>query len=136
MKRFARLFRWGWNNKKHLATYGFVGGSSVVLDFGLLKIFNTWLFPWSAALSVALAQLIVLGWNYTLHRVYTFQSKGMVKKQLMRYAVLTIWNYVIGVFVMYVFADMLGFEPLHVRIATVGLVVMWNYLLFRFWIYT
>lgn len=129
-----KLFHWGWRHKKQIATYGFVGSSSVILDLGLLAIFKEFVFE-SAALSVAVAQLIVLAYNFTLHRVFTFESKGMVKKQLVRYSILTTWNYLVGVIVMYIFADSLGFDPIYVRLATTGLVITWNFLLLKYWIY-
>jgi putative flippase GtrA len=120
--------------QKQFIKYTFVGSSGVVFDIGLLALATSVLgiIPWIA---VALTQIIVLTYNFTLNKLWSFRSTSMPHAQILRYAILASWNYVFSVLAMYIFNGKFEFPYLIVRILTIMVMVLWNFLLYKHWVY-
>lgn len=114
--------------------YFVVGGSGTILDLATLKLFRA-VFGLSPTLSVAINQVIIICYNFLLHKHFSFKNKAMPHKQFVRYMVLVGLNYFIAVQVMYFFGDKLGYDPMLVRICNIAASVSWNFVLFKKWVY-
>jgi len=92
-------------------------------------------FHWSAVLSVAVNQIFLIGYTFGLNKYWSFQNKDMPHKQLARYVTLVVANYTLSVGAMYVFHDQIGFDYRLVRLGSIAVMVSWNFLLYKHWVY-
>ena len=86
-------------------------------------------------MAVAINQVIVFAYNFSLNKYWSFQSKEFAHRQLARYLCLFAFNYGFSVAVMYVFNARLGADYRLVRVASIAVVMTWNFLLYRHWVY-
>lgn len=114
--------------------YVIVGGIGVFLDIGTLILFSEvfGIIPW---VSVVLNQVIVLSFNFTLNKYWSFQNKQMVHQQVFRYITLASTNYVLSVVAMYVCNEVLGYQYVVVRLVTLAVMVAWNFLVYKYWVF-
>jgi putative flippase GtrA len=59
----------------------------------------------------------------------------MAHRQLLRYLTLASTNYVLSVVVMYVGNELLGYQYIGVRIGTLAVMVAWNFLAYKYWVF-
>ncbi len=133
-QRIHTVLRAAWQERYKFAKYVIVGVSSVAIDIALLTTFVE-LFKWNPTVSTVMNQAIVLGFNFTLNKKWTFTSSGAAHKELIRYLMLSVWNYLFAVSAMYVGNERWDLPYLLVRIASIACMVLWNFALFRFWVY-
>lgn len=114
--------------------YVVVGASGFVFDIGLLYATKEYLGirPW---LALVITQCVVMAYNFTLNKLWSFGNRDMPHTQLVRYLTLAGINYAVGVIFMYLFNEILGIDYLLVRLGTVLLAVSWNFLVFKYWVY-
>jgi dolichol-phosphate mannosyltransferase len=120
--------------RKQLFRYAVVGTSGFGLDFLTLAAFKE-LVGLSPTIAVVCNQAITLTYNFTLNKHWSFESKTMPHKQLVRYLTLATWNYVFSVGAMYVLNELFGVHYLLARMLSVMVMVSWNFLLYRHWVY-
>lgn len=123
-----------WSLRREFAKYFIVGFGSMLLDMGTLILF-TEAFGLTPVLSVVLNQMIVLSANFTLNKYWSFRNQAMPHKQIVRYVTLAVWNYLFSVGAMYIFNGRLGFDYRLVRIASIVVMVSWNFFLYKYWVY-
>ena len=111
-----------------------IGLTTVGLDFLSLIAFKHLLFL-SATMAVAINQLLVWMFNFTLNKHVTFKNKALPYTQFLRYCLLAGLNYIFAVIVMHIFSDRMGFDYLVVRGGTIIFTTLWNYFIYKYWIY-
>lgn len=114
--------------------YLIVGGSSALLDIGLLILLKN-VFHISATFALALEQIFINIYNFTLQKYWTFSHTGKVGPPIRRYLTLLLTNYFFSLLMMYLWHEKLGFDYRIVRIATIILLVPTNFFLYKFWVY-
>ena len=119
---------------KEFIKYFIIGCSAVVLDIGTLFIFKNFL-GLSAVMSVVVNQLIICNYVFFLNKYWVFSNRNQVAKQIIKYYLLALFNYLIAIIWMWFFHDILGQNYLLVRISNIALSVVWNFLLYKFVIY-
>jgi len=135
MKDFLIPFiRRAWNERVKFAKYVIVGVSSVAIDISLLIVCAD-ILSINPTVSVVLSQAIVLTFNFTLNKKWSFGSVGKAHQELVRYLILATWNYVFSVSAMYVGNEQWGIHHVAVRVLSIACMVLWNFALFRFWVY-
>lgn len=133
MIKRAATFAWGVRHQ--FVKYFIVGFSGLFLDMGILIALREWI-GWSAVFAVVVSQIVVLSYNFTLNKYWSFKNKSLPHRQFVRYAIVVGVNYVIGVAAMFVFHTKLGFDYRVVRLGTIAAMVSANFLLYKFWVYT
>ena len=121
-----------------LIKYGIVGASTFMLDYAL-----NWFLIIVAGINYLLvgyiAAPIVLAFNFMMHRVWTFRgtgsNSGRTNAQAGRYLTLVVFNTVAGMVLMIIFYGVLELPLLWARIICVVIGMMWNYPVFRLWVY-
>jgi len=123
-----------WSLRREFAKYFIVGFGSMLLDMGTLILFTAvfGLIPW---VSVIINQAIVLSINFTLNKFWSFRNKAMPRAQIIRYLILAVWNYGFSVGAMYLFNQRFGADYRLVRIASIAVMVGWNFFLYKYWVY-
>ncbi|NCO04977.1 MAG: GtrA family protein [Candidatus Magasanikbacteria bacterium] len=114
--------------------YIIVGVTSFTFDI-LLLIGITEICSIKPFFAVIISQLIVLTYNFTVNKQWAFSHTAGAKQALMRYLILTVANYVFGILAMYAGNVVAGIDYRIVRVATVGAMVSWNFLLYKHWVY-
>lgn len=121
--------------KREFIKYLFVGGSGVVVDLASLILIKE-VFGITPYIAVVINQALVVGYSYGLHRLWTFQSTHMAHREMLRYIAVYVFNYVVAAASMYLFNEKLGYEYRLVRLATIACSVSWNFLLYKYWVFT
>lgn len=120
--------------RKHFFRYCVVGGSAFLLDiwsFSLLH--NTVELP--ATVSVALNQVAIFFYVFFLNKHWSFSNSSAAKSQFAKFLALTVFNYIVSVVIMYLLHDIRGYDALTVRVMSIAVVVCWNFLLYKHWVY-
>ena len=114
--------------------YLVVGFSGLFLDIGTLYILSR-TFGINPTLAVCINQVILIGYNFTLNKYWTFGGGGMPHKQFVRYLVLVTFNYIFSGIVMYGFNEIGGYDEILVRIGAIAIMTLWNFILYKNWVY-
>ena len=131
IKKTASYF---WSLRREFTKYFIVGTSGFVFDLGTLILF-TEVFGWWPTAAVVVNQIILLTYNFTLNKYWSFRNRAMPHKQAVKYLSLSGFNYLLAVASMYVFNHELGFDYRLVRIFTIAVMVSWNFFLYKYWVY-
>lgn len=114
--------------------YFCVGVSGVVLDIGSLYALKEYagLTPvWA----VALNQVFMINYVFILNRKWSFRSGGSAHREIVRFYALAGANYLFSVAWMSVVYGHFGVQYLVARIVNIAFAVLWNYFLYRFWVF-
>ena len=131
IKKTARYF---WSVRWQFVKYSIIGMSGVALDFASLVILKE-RFGIAPVLAVIFNQVFIMGYNFTLNKYWSFANRAMPHRQVMRYALLAGWNYLFSVATMYLFNTLLVFDYRLVRLGSIAVMVSWNFLLYKHWVY-
>ena len=121
-------------NKIQFLRYVVVGFSGFLIDISTLYVLSK-IYNINPTISVVFNQMIVLTYNFTLNRLWTFGGGGTPQKQLVRYLTLMFCNYFLSVILMYIFNEIVGIDEILVRIGSIALMVLWNFALYKTWVY-
>jgi putative flippase GtrA len=114
--------------------YLIVGGSSFLLEYGLFFILlQHYKIHYLIANSVVYSSVSLI--NFMLNRTWTFRSQKKVSLQLMLYLGLIGFNFFASNLVLYFFSDFMQISPLIAKIIVMGMVVCWNFVLYKKVIY-
>ena len=129
-----KTFNYFWSLRREFVKYFIVGFSGLFLDMGTLVLFRE-VFGFAPPVAVIFNQPLVLGYNFTLNKYWSFHSKAIPHKQMVRYAILASWNYFFSWFSMYILFELWGMDYRIARILSITVMVSWNFLLYKYWVY-
>lgn len=129
-----KIFWFLFSQRKQFFRYLLVGSSGFVLDIALLYLFKQFTSA-SASWGVVVSQSVVVVYNYTLNKYWSFGSYEPHGRQLLKYLLAVGLNYCLGVGAMYLFHDVLGYNYLLIRVLTVACLVPLNFALYKYWVY-
>lgn len=123
--------------------FGIVGGVSFIIDFGLLFVFQEFVFKalsFGVLISQALSFSISLAIHYFLATFWVFRGhKVSGLKAHARASSLFIVTNVLGLGInelaLFIGSSLLGYHYLVVKLAAAVLVMAWNYSCQKFWVY-
>ncbi len=119
---------------RQLIKYIVVGMASFITEWSLLYLFNKVLQIWYLYAN-SFAFVVVFWLNFLMNRIWSFQSKQNFKKQILLYGILFIINLNVSNAVMYWLHEIIGLDVMFAKIFAVGLVVSWNFILYKKVIY-
>ncbi len=131
IKKTVKYF---WSVRVQFSKYVFVGGSGMVIDMGLVILLKE-VFDWWPVLVVIIVQGLLIAYNFTLNKYWSFKNREVPHKQLVRYLTLIAFNYSFGVLAMYIFNDLFDFDYRLVRAGTILLMGCWNFFVYKYWVY-
>ncbi|KKR34640.1 MAG: hypothetical protein UT67_C0010G0012 [Candidatus Magasanikbacteria bacterium GW2011_GWA2_40_10] len=131
---FKKIFLHFWSMRHQFARYFIIGFSGVFLDIGSLFLLREYLHV-RPVLAVIINGIFLLNYVFFLNKHWAFKSNGVTHKQMVRFFILSGFNYVISIAWMYIFNEKFAVNYLIVRIANIALSVAWNFLLYRYWVY-
>ena len=119
--------------KNTVIRYLAVGGTSFLVDFGLLYVFHE-LIGIRLWISTGIAFLASFFFNFTFQKVFAFSSTAHRGWSLVKYIALVIFNTVATIGIVAVLYTYIGWELAKV-ISTI-LTTVWNYLAYRFVVFS
>ena len=120
--------------RKQLTHYFITGISAFILDISTLLLF-TEIFHWRPYIAVVANQIITTIYVFSLNKYWTFKSRSQTGRQIFRFSVVYLYNYIFAIVWMWVGSEKLGHNYLGVRIANIILSVLWNFLLYKYFVY-
>lgn len=129
-----KIIRYAIDARHAFMKYFIVGILGVILDLGTLTLFREQ-FGIAPYIAVILNQIILIVFNFTINKLWTFKNTAMPHTQLVRYLMLFVFNYALAVLFMFIFNEHMGIDYRLVRICTIVLAVGWNFFLYRHWVF-
>lgn len=129
-----RVLSFAWSVRREFVKYFFVGISGFILDLGSLMLLKQ-VFGFSAVAAVVVNQPVVLLYNFSLNKWWSFRNRALPYKQIVKYLSIAILNYFFSVTAMYVLHDVLYLDYRLARVVTVAAMVPVNFLLYKYWVY-
>lgn len=117
--------------KRYLTT-GFISfGTEYLLYFMLHKLLSVKYMTANIAVYAAVFWL-----NFLLNRFWSFKSHNSFWRQLMLYSMLFLFNlFAVNILLMFVLTELAGINPLISKIMVMGVIVLWNFILYKKVIY-
>jgi len=135
------------HNRRQIIFYTLIGGSAFLLDISTLILLKEY-FHLHPVLAVIINQAFIINYVFFLNKHLSFQAAGQTIKQMQKFIILALGNYLFSVFWMWLWVELLDitFKPggifadkdlgyLIGRLSNVLLAVCWNFLLYKHWIY-
>lgn len=127
-----------------LLLYLFVGGTAALIEWALFYAFLTWIYSGLGLgltavtmLSTASAFCLSTLYHYFLGNVLVFDSGSRFArgKELSLVFLVSIMGLGFNLLLMYIFVTLLGWQPMLSKVLTSCIVVVWNYLSRKKWIF-
>jgi putative flippase GtrA len=133
--------------EKKFLQYSIVGSSAFILDFATLIILKE-SFSLNPIVAVAINQILVINYVFFFNKYWSFECEGQTMKQMIKFLILMLGNYVFAVIWMWFFTHLISFSweinlfgrirdlwYLVVRLMNILLAVSWNFLIYKYWVY-
>ena len=101
------------------------------------NLFNYYLkeSTYSYLFANAIAYVVVFWFNFLVNRIWSFKSKVNIFKQLRQYGVLFVFNLIAISALMWFLTDKIGIMSEISKVLVMGMVVCWNFILYKKVIY-
>jgi len=129
-----KVVQYAWSARYQFVKYFAVGLSGVFLDMATLIFFKEKLLL-LPVIAVSINQFIVLVYNFILNKYWSFKNTQIPHKQIVRFGILALWNYLFSIMTMYLFTIIFSYDYRFVRVVTIVVAVSWNFLLYKHWVY-
>lgn len=126
VKRYIRK-AYGWRPLRYLVA----GGIAFVSDYSTF-LFLHYIAGFSSPQSGVMSFFIGLIISFSLQRFWVFKgdSKQLVKREVIGYGVLAVINFFVTAYGL-VLLDHLGVPAFMAKLIVVGMIMVWNYLLYK-----
>lgn len=120
---------------KEFFNYSVVGSVTAFLYFGVI-VFATEILDFGYRIAVSVSYVIAVSFHFLANREFTFSaSDGVVRKQIIRYLIVLLLNYLITICVVSYLVDSLVFSHYLAAIIAIGATVTVGYFTSKFWIF-
>lgn len=140
------LFGYDYTDNEYIKIllYLFVGGTAALVEWGLFYVFITYVLN---GIGLSLTAMTMLGtcmafclstlYHYFLGNILVFNSGSKYKrgKELSLVFLVSIMGLAFNLLFMYIFVSLMGWNPMASKVLTSCIVVVWNYLSRKKWIF-
>ena len=140
------LFGYDYTDNEYIKIllYLFVGGTAALVEWGLFYVFITYVLN---GIGLSLTAMTMLGtcmafclstlYHYFLGNILVFNSGSKYKrgKELSLVFLVSIMGLAFNLLFMYIFVSLMGCNPMASKVLTSCIVVVWNYLSRKKWIF-
>jgi len=74
--------------------------------------------------------------TFLMQKYFVFKKREGMARHAARFTLLTTWNLIAQTFLVYAFVELAGLGPTVAKILGIGVVVSWNFFLYKFFVYT
>ena len=120
--------------RHHFVRYLAVGGTTFVLDFGILFLLHG-VFNLNLAGSTSVAYWVSIMYNFTLNRHWTFDAreKDSLKRHITTYFMLLVFNYLFTVGFVSIVGEHINY--IAAKALAVGISMLWTYYIYKHYIF-
>jgi putative flippase GtrA len=122
--------------RRHLgqfSLYFLSGGTAAVVDFGSYAIFIR-IGLWYIAATI-ISSTLGFFTTFLLNKYAVFRRNSDFLRHLGRFCIVDVANTVASTVVLYGLVDGLGAEKQFAKIIAMGMVVLWNFFIYKFFVY-
>jgi putative flippase GtrA len=121
--------------RHHLVRYIIVGGTTFVIDFGLLFLFKTRVHT-SLAVATSIGYWVSIVYNFTLNRWWSFSAAEVhsLKRHAATYGILLIFNYLFTLIFISIVSHVVYFGI--AKAMAVIIQTSWTYFIYKNYIFT
>ena len=124
--RILHLLRFFMHDPRMLLRYISTGLIAAVAEIGVfLLLYQNARLPLLAANMLALCVALLL--CFTLHKYWTFGTRGNTARQLRLYLLMQAVSMLLNNLLVYAFISVLTWPPLPAKVIQIGLVFIWNF---------
>ena len=120
--------------KVQLSRFLIICVTSTIIDLFSLFILKEKL-NFNPVFAVSINQFFVIMYNFLLNKYWSFNSKKMPLQQFIKYLILVLFNYLISIFLMYIFYQKLHINYIVIRLFSICFMFIVNFILYKNWIY-
>lgn len=120
--------------RKQLLRYLITGGLAAGAEYSLFYVLNL-LAGLSLILSNSAAYTSGFIISFILNRVWSFESKGHLGRQLLLYSILFGINLILSNILVSFFTNQLGLATMISKAIAMGVIVLWNFVIYKKIIY-
>lgn len=114
-------------------SYLLVGGGTALLELVLFHLLNS-IFGVHAAISNIIAVVVATATNFALNGTVTFAGAPNLRRSLVRYVILFLANTAFSTCIVTLAANA-GFYPTIAKLFTMACIVIWNFFLYKKWVF-
>ncbi len=114
---------------RYLVSGGTAAGLEIV-SYQLMLWGGVWFFT-AAKVSGAIGLLAA----FIGHKFFAFKKKEQTSRQLIRYAILQACNFFAQIYMVYAFVVFMDIHETIAKILAIGITVLWNFLIYKFFVY-
>ncbi|MBC8535283.1 GtrA family protein [Feifania hominis] len=131
---------------RQFVRYLIIGVSAVVVEYLLFLGMLTFLKGVTINLGFAafdgeflansIAMILGAVYSFLLNRFWSFQSKAPVGMQMVKYAILFVFNLFASNFLLYCLSGLLVHLPVELaKVPVMGIIALWNFFMYRVFVY-
>jgi putative flippase GtrA len=107
------------------------GGSAALIEYVIFLVLNVVLEGRNIAVSQSVSYICGFIVSFILNKFWVFASKGSVRAELVRYALLAVINLGLSNLVIVLLTNELAVKPAIAKLIVMGMVAAWNYVIFQ-----
>lgn len=119
--------------RKEMGSYLLVSATQTFVEFGIFALLQLLTFP--APIPSAVSIFVSGCWNYLLNRHITFQSSANHTRSILQFILLYVWNFLFLSGMLQLLPLAFGWNPLLIKLFTMGCQAIWGFLLCKFVIF-
>ena len=129
-----KIFKLVFENRYQILKYLVTGGSGFVLDIATLWLLKE-KFGFTPTQAVIANQIFMVSYLFLFYKFWAFRARGITHSQLIRFVCVLAWDYIFSVLMMALGTEILSFNYLLVRTATIAINTLWNYPLYKYFVF-
>ncbi len=141
-----KLFGYDYTNRDDikLLLYLMIGGTAALFEWGMFYLFHQalsdalrWPLFWAVQTATVLAFTLSTLFHYLLGNIFVFDSGSKYgrKKEISLVFLVSVMGLLWNMIIMFGFTSGLGWDPMLSKMLTSAIVVVWNYLARKKWIF-
>lgn len=119
---------------RQLIKFSIVGAGNTIIDFSVYFLLTRYAgIPF--LLASAISWLLAVTSSFTLNKLWTFRVKGTlgIREQYIKFFLVSVVSLVLSLSILWLLVTEFGIHDLIAKIATIGIVVFWNFFMNKFW---
>jgi putative flippase GtrA len=123
-----------WQPFRQFVKYGVVGSTTVIIDMVIIFVFTEYFGLWYM-FSAVISQTVAMAFNFLMNRNWSFGSTGMMRGQMVKYLLLSGFNYLYQLGALWLLVEALHLHYLLAKVFIAMFMVTWNFLMFKYVVY-